>query len=422
MTLESVPEPTVFTPARVRDTDSWTDVVVDVVRLAEKISGTEFVPKGIRDSVPATAAAMLYGREVGLPPMTALSAIHVIDGRPAMSAEAMRALVFAAGHELVFDETTGAVCTMRARRSGSSSWSAPFSWTLDMARAANLTRRENWARYPRAMLIARCTTDLCRMVFPDVIHGLRSLEEIGDMRGLEDGGVVPVAPTDSRRRTRSVGRVMSSDVARAVAATGRHVVEDVDLPEPPPPLPGEASEPEAAAMTAAEGPEGDAPTRTDASLSGSTTPSSSPAPVVGRASRDDAAETSRSGEEGPRLANRAVVRMIAIRFKKLGLDDHAREDARDERLALVSGIVGREVRSTKSLTAAEAESVLATISSVESLDDVRALVDAYGVSLEDPDDDEVRHKDAPEDPDEVEGEVVEEDTWLHRPPTEEEES
>ena len=66
-----------------RDTDSWTDVVADVARLAEMIHSTEFVPASLR-SAPKVAAAILYGRELGLPPMTALGSVNVIQGRASL--------------------------------------------------------------------------------------------------------------------------------------------------------------------------------------------------------------------------------------------------------------------------------------------------------------------------------------------------
>ncbi|MEA5054266.1 MAG: hypothetical protein VB093_12590, partial [Propionicimonas sp.] len=74
-------------------TDSWTDVLGDVINLARGIAGTEFVPNGLRGSIEKTSAAILYGRELGLPPMTALGSVHVVEGRAGISAEAMRALI-----------------------------------------------------------------------------------------------------------------------------------------------------------------------------------------------------------------------------------------------------------------------------------------------------------------------------------------
>jgi hypothetical protein len=204
VTLSPVPsaDPTgELLPARA-DTDSWIEVVDHVARLAQQIAGTEFVPRGLRNSVPATAAAMLYGREVGLPPMTALTQIHVIEGRPGMSAEGMRALVLAAGHELVFDESTGAVCRVRGRRVKSSKWTE-VEWTIDLARRANLLRRGSaWESYPRDMLVARATTALCRMIFPDVIHGFRSIEELDDMSAAPESAPSS-PPTRVSRRSKT---------------------------------------------------------------------------------------------------------------------------------------------------------------------------------------------------------------------------
>ena len=153
------------------DTDSWAQVVAAVGRLAGMIAYTEFVPASYRGNEAAVAAAILYGREVGLPPMTSLREIYVLDGRPALYAEAMRGLVLAEGHEFEYREATGATCTARARRRGSTKW-AEVTWTLDDARRAELIRpRSNWQKYPRAMLKARATAELCRDLFSDVLHG-----------------------------------------------------------------------------------------------------------------------------------------------------------------------------------------------------------------------------------------------------------
>ena len=182
MTLMSLEEST-GELVTVPDTDSWTYVVAEVAKLAQHIAGTEFVPKGLRGNAPAVCAAILYGREVGLPPMTSLRDIYVTNGRPAMYAEAMRGLVLAAGHDIEVTESTGAVCTMRSRRKGRTEWTAPVSWNLDMARAAGLLPAKPdsaWNHYPRQMLVARCTAELCRRDFPDVIHGMTTVEEVDD--------------------------------------------------------------------------------------------------------------------------------------------------------------------------------------------------------------------------------------------------
>src|SRR6266540_5496638 len=233
--------PAIRQPAQIAtaDTDSWISVVGNVAALAEKIAGTEFVPRNLRNSVPAVAAAILYGREVGLPPMTALTQTHVIEGRPSMSAEAMRALIIAGGHELAFEESTGAVCRMRARRRDSEHWTT-LAWSLDMARAAGLLGKDNWKHYPRAMLVARCTADLARMVFPDVIHGFRALEETEDMASGDSPAVQLAGPkTTVKRSSRRAAAALPAPEAtpRPSGATGAAVAPPATVQGPP--LPGE---------------------------------------------------------------------------------------------------------------------------------------------------------------------------------------
>ena len=132
-----------------RGPDSWTGVLGAVAQLAEQIQHTEFVPKALSGRPAAITATVLYGREIGLPPMLALRMVRVIEGTPTLSAEGMRALALAAGHEIEYVATSGHVCRVRGRRAGSSAWHE-VEWTLDAARAAGLAQKQVWRNYPRA--------------------------------------------------------------------------------------------------------------------------------------------------------------------------------------------------------------------------------------------------------------------------------
>ena len=124
------------------------------IELAKAVAGTDFVPKAMRNNPAQITAAVLYGDEVGLGPMQSLARISVIDGRPSLAAEAQRALILAAGHELWIEESTITRCTVAGRRRDSDQTSR-VTWTSDDAKRAKLDGKPNWRSYPRQMLLAR---------------------------------------------------------------------------------------------------------------------------------------------------------------------------------------------------------------------------------------------------------------------------
>lgn len=407
--------PAIRQPAREvarTDTDSWTTVFTEVLELARGIADTEFVPTSLRGSIPATTAAILYGREVGLPPMTALNSTHVIEGRPSLEAQAMRAMILAAGHELEILESTGQVCKMRARRNGAETWSPVVMWTLDMARAAGLLGKKNWDKYPRRMLQARCSSELAELYFPDVIMGFRSIEEMIDSTDENEPRDVETAPVARAPRKRAAKR------ATAPAPAAERPAAD-----PGPPLPGE--EPEAAETSTGAGTGGEA--TAPAPVDPDTAPEESTAQVHAEArsttplsdGRDAAAppEPSLDGDDihdaelvdeptveptvdepdemcacgylssepvaecgnhpdpdepahdpGPRLANRAQVRALNTVLER------KYEVRGPERHRVVSVLISRPIVSLNALTADEISPLLDTLHMLEGRDALDAFV------------------------------------------------
>lgn len=360
------------------DTDSWIRVAGDVTKLATYIAPTEFVPRSLRDSAPAVAAAILYGREVGLPPMTALTQTHVIEGKPALSASAKRALVLAAGHEIETLESTGAICRMRARRRGSDRWGAEVIWTLDMARAAGLLGKNVWKSYPRAMLLARCSGELCDRDFPDVVLGFATIEDLEDMGGEETAPAETSSTTKVSRRTRKTAAppaaIPPAAARPSTAPAGPPLPGEDGTPDVVPDQTSAASDDIAPASHAA----GDGKDLEDAAdvadpeaevVVEDVPVEDPPAPDEVRPARRALKRAPAKGADGK--SSQPQRNMIYATLGELGVDD-----VREERLLIASKIANRPIDSFNDLTKAEAGHIIDTLAQMKDKAELWSLLDA----------------------------------------------
>jgi hypothetical protein len=188
-------------------------------KTAQKIANTPFVPTAFRGKPEAVFAAILYGDELGLGPMQSLNSIHVIEGKPSMSPELMRALVARAGHRLDVKLASNEKVVLWGKRADNDS-EATVEWSMKDAQQAGLAGRGAWKTYPRAMLLARATSEICRQIFSDCIMGLSyTPEEASSIAGVEwtDAPVLTAAPPTT-----------------APSAVPQQVVVEADWVEDPP--------------------------------------------------------------------------------------------------------------------------------------------------------------------------------------------
>lgn len=225
----------------------WAAVLVPAAQLAERIAGTEFVPAAMRGKPDVVVAAIMYGDEIGVGPMQALAGIHVVDGRPQPSAELMRALIFRAGHNITIHQSTGEIARISGLRAGHPEANrVTVTWSLDMARSAGLTHKQNWQKYPRAMLLAAASRDLARLLFADVIKGLSGTDDAdpGEWEAWADTAPAeppPVAPPRAVKRRRE-GAKRLPEPGHTIATEdnpGPDGSVDVPLPESVPDAPPE---------------------------------------------------------------------------------------------------------------------------------------------------------------------------------------
>lgn len=177
----------------------WADGARAASGIAQSLAQTPFVPQSMQGKPALVTAAILAGFELGLQPISALRSIDVIQGTPAMRAHAIRGLVQSRGHEVWVEESTTTRAIVCGRRKGSERVQKS-TWTLDRAKGLNLLGKDNWRKQPQAMLVARATSEICRMIASDVLLGLPySAEELGDGETDEQPSEAPKKRTVKRK-------------------------------------------------------------------------------------------------------------------------------------------------------------------------------------------------------------------------------
>lgn len=133
---------------------------------------------GVKTKEQAIALMAICEAE-GLHPAKAVQEYHIIQGRPALKADAMLARFQSAGGRVAWSSMTDVrvAGTFTHAQGGS----VEIEWTIEMAKRAGLTKNPTWNQYPRAMLRARCISEGIRTVFPGVVVGSYTPEEVQDM-------------------------------------------------------------------------------------------------------------------------------------------------------------------------------------------------------------------------------------------------
>lgn len=237
-TSEPQPDAQATTGASIAVRDSMSIAGINGrLRYARELANAGLLPQHYRRQPANVLYAVEYGLMLGVHPMAAINGVHVIDGKPTASPALMSALVRTAGHKLRI-RVTGTVeagdlqATATLIRSDDPDHPFEATWTLQDAERAELctlsvdqqgrtviTARDRkgnrlpWEKYPKAMLKARSTGEVCREGAEEVLCGAHyTPEELGAMVNEE-------------------GEVIEGEV-----------VGETNTPEPPKPLSPEAAE------------------------------------------------------------------------------------------------------------------------------------------------------------------------------------
>lgn len=155
----------------------------------------------------SAVVAIIAGGAVGLNPFEAVQNIAVVNGRPALFGDGMKAVVQGSGvweGEKVewFKGADGSIvaCQVTVRRKGNPE---PIvgRFSKKMAQQAGLWGKPGpWTQYPERMMLARARAFALRDGFSDCLKGVRSIEEETDILASEAAPVpVPAKPRKTRR-------------------------------------------------------------------------------------------------------------------------------------------------------------------------------------------------------------------------------
>jgi hypothetical protein len=166
-------------------------------RSANLIANSSFCPGSFKGRPIDVLLAVAHGGELGIQPLQALQNIAVINGKPAVWGDLMKALCERAVECMdiieTFDEDIWvAVCIVK--RKDKADVVAKFS--KEDAQKANLWGKQGpWTTYPKRMLQMRARGFALRDAFPHLLKGLISAEEAQDSpaivrKPINDGNII----------------------------------------------------------------------------------------------------------------------------------------------------------------------------------------------------------------------------------------
>lgn len=192
----------------------------------KRITNTGMVPQAYRGKPDEAAVAIVFGKEIGLPAMTSLQFVAVINGRPGIYGDALPGLAMNKGliadmrehfEGEPFQDGFCAVCQV-ARPNGTVV-EQRFS-VADAKRAGLWEKQGPWKQYPRRMLQWRARGWAIRDAAPHALFGMTA-EELHDI----DIAELPRGPETARDIT-------PETPSKGPRAAAEAAMADAELVEP----------------------------------------------------------------------------------------------------------------------------------------------------------------------------------------------
>jgi len=157
---------------------------------------------------------------------------HIINGKPSLKADAMLARFQAAGGTVQWGEYTDTRCegTFSHPKGGT----ITLDWDMERAKKAGLIKDGPWKSHPRAMLRARIISEAIRTIFPGVISGLYTEDEIRESAAPSAPALPAPHAADKGRANELYTQIALIDKNEAVnlkTSSGGDIAAFIDLAE-----------------------------------------------------------------------------------------------------------------------------------------------------------------------------------------------
>jgi hypothetical protein len=199
--------------------------------IAEQLAASGLWP-GV-DTKQSAFALLLICQAEQTHPVLAMKRYHIIEGRPAMRADAMQAEFQRAGGLIQWVRSDAEICEAVFTHPVQAREGVTVRVTFAELDAAGVTKgkygvKDNWRKFPRQMLRARAISEGVRMVLPGVVAGIYTPEEVADFEPLPPRTVAarleqPVAPAPAQPALESPAP--ATKPRKQVPITGKELID-----------------------------------------------------------------------------------------------------------------------------------------------------------------------------------------------------
>jgi hypothetical protein len=178
------------------------------------------IPQHYQNNPGAVLLAQEWAAARGVDLLTTMQTVAFISGKPVIDATMQRALAVRAGYEVSVVDVSDKAATVIVGKGDKELGRTTF--TMQDAAAAGLTGKDNWKKNPKAMLVARATSQAMRWFAPDVMVGVYDLDEV------ESDAVTVLAPEPTDLVEDVVdAEVVEPDVRSVVAGLDEDTAADL---------------------------------------------------------------------------------------------------------------------------------------------------------------------------------------------------